>query len=141
MKWLWLCNAMVILAAPSQPQGAAMPIEVPTSPLFDVTAPQTITRSLRIGVAAPDHTLAMTIAVSTNFATPGSTVDLTVQLPQRGEVTVAVVDKAIFDLKPEEISSMRSLTSVDASVAFQSCLLYTSPSPRDKRQSRMPSSA
>ena len=25
--------------------------------------------------------------------------------------------------------------------AFQACLLYTSPSPRDKRQSRMPSSA
>ena len=25
--------------------------------------------------------------------------------------------------------------------AFQICLLYTSPSPRDKRQSRMPSSA
>ena len=24
---------------------------------------------------------------------------------------------------------------------FQTCLLYTSPSPRDKRQSRMPSSA
>ena len=24
---------------------------------------------------------------------------------------------------------------------FESCLLYTSPSPRDKRQSRMPSSA
>ena len=24
---------------------------------------------------------------------------------------------------------------------FQDCLLYTSPSPRDKRQSRMPSSA
>ena len=26
-------------------------------------------------------------------------------------------------------------------IAFLSCLLYTSPSPRDKRQSRMPSSA
>ena len=26
-------------------------------------------------------------------------------------------------------------------IAYQSCLLYTSPSPRDKRQSRMPSSA
>ena len=25
--------------------------------------------------------------------------------------------------------------------SFRSCLLYTSPSPRDKRQSRMPSSA
>ena len=31
------------------------------------------------------------------------------------------------------LSSLRGL--------FQSCLLYTSPSPRDKRQSRMPSSA
>ena len=27
------------------------------------------------------------------------------------------------------------------SIAVYSCLLYTSPSPRDKRQSRMPSSA
>ena len=27
------------------------------------------------------------------------------------------------------------------SVSFHACLLYTSPSPRDKRQSRMPSSA
>ena len=27
------------------------------------------------------------------------------------------------------------------SVGYESCLLYTSPSPRDKRQSRMPSSA
>ena len=27
------------------------------------------------------------------------------------------------------------------SVVFELCLLYTSPSPRDKRQSRMPSSA
>ena len=26
-------------------------------------------------------------------------------------------------------------------LSFQTCLLYTSPSPRDKRQSRMPSSA
>ena len=26
-------------------------------------------------------------------------------------------------------------------VSFSACLLYTSPSPRDKRQSRMPSSA
>ena len=34
------------------------------------------------------------------------------------------------------------LTDVDvASYAALACLLYTSPSPRDKRQSRMPSSA
>ena len=34
-----------------------------------------------------------------------------------------------------------SLSGILASVLFSSCLLYTSPSPRDKRQSRMPSSA
>ena len=31
--------------------------------------------------------------------------------------------------------------SVEFSLASYTCLLYTSPSPRDKRQSRMPSSA
>ena len=30
---------------------------------------------------------------------------------------------------------------IDPSGPFWDCLLYTSPSPRDKRQSRMPSSA
>ena len=33
------------------------------------------------------------------------------------------------------------LALVGASMGFKTCLLYTSPSPRDKRQSRMPSSA
>ena len=33
------------------------------------------------------------------------------------------------------------LESVEAGDLRDSCLLYTSPSPRDKRQSRMPSSA
>ena len=31
--------------------------------------------------------------------------------------------------------------SEDRSIQIKTCLLYTSPSPRDKRQSRMPSSA
>ena len=40
----------------------------------------------------------------------------------------------------------RQFTQLEELVAFgasryRSCLLYTSPSPRDKRQSRMPSSA
>ena len=30
---------------------------------------------------------------------------------------------------------------LDSTIIYNSCLLYTSPSPRDKRQSRMPSSA
>ena len=33
------------------------------------------------------------------------------------------------------------LDGVAGAVAANTCLLYTSPSPRDKRQSRMPSSA
>ena len=36
----------------------------------------------------------------------------------------------------QPLSGPRPITTV-----FQTCLLYTSPSPRDKRQSRMPSSA
>ena len=39
-------------------------------------------------------------------------------------------------IKDEERS-----TAVISGAVFMSCLLYTSPSPRDKRQSRMPSSA
>ena len=31
--------------------------------------------------------------------------------------------------------------SLDLRLGYKACLLYTSPSPRDKRQSRMPSSA
>ena len=37
-----------------------------------------------------------------------------------------------------DITSVRALFSEHT---FEACLLYTSPSPRDKRQSRMPSSA
>ena len=34
-----------------------------------------------------------------------------------------------------------SLADIRAAIVSTGCLLYTSPSPRDKRQSRMPSSA
>ena len=39
------------------------------------------------------------------------------------------------------VSGDRFLFMVDGRSGFEGCLLYTSPSPRDKRQSRMPSSA
>ena len=35
----------------------------------------------------------------------------------------------------------QSIIAADRTVEGKDCLLYTSPSPRDKRQSRMPSSA
>ena len=36
---------------------------------------------------------------------------------------------------------LSELIRENSGLKFKSCLLYTSPSPRDKRQSRMPSSA
>ena len=48
-----------------------------------------------------------------------------------------------FDSEEEKINFLfRVIQYVERQVVlFDSCLLYTSPSPRDKRQSRMPSSA
>ena len=44
-----------------------------------------------------------------------------------------------IDIAPEERE--RGITIQTAHVEYETCLLYTSPSPRDKRQARMPSSA
>ena len=47
-------------------------------------------------------------------------------------------DKSKIDAVAESIKTVKALYDQDMK---SSCLLYTSPSPRDKRQSRMPSSA
>ena len=52
------------------------------------------------------------------------------------EILSTVVSAKILDLEIEEYNL---IISKDTLLKF--CLLYTSPSPRDKRQSRMPSSA
>ena len=47
-------------------------------------------------------------------------------------------------LPPSDVAALaKALVEIEGEVNAQSltCLLYTSPSPRDKRQSRMPSSA
>ena len=40
-----------------------------------------------------------------------------------------------------KIETARELGDLSENGDYHACLLYTSPSPRDKRQSRMPSSA
>ena len=45
----------------------------------------------------------------------------------------------VDDFLDEVVTELRRLT--EENEALRTCLLYTSPSPRDKRQSRMPSSA
>ena len=48
---------------------------------------------------------------------------------------------AYFDLvEPSEVPGQAVAARLSVAL-FKGCLLYTSPSPRDKRQSRMPSSA
>ena len=43
--------------------------------------------------------------------------------------------------QPVVKSEIEKIRGVDVTPTLKTCLLYTSPSPRDKRQSRMPSSA
>ena len=57
-----------------------------------------------------------------------------------------MLDKFMEDVKQGKLLSeadLKSLCSYVQEIMLEesTCLLYTSPSPRDKRQSRMPSSA
>ena len=55
-------------------------------------------------------------------------------------ISVAVEPKTKGDM--EKLSkALTALSEEDPTFRVSTCLLYTSPSPRDKRQSRMPSSA
>ena len=48
-------------------------------------------------------------------------------------------DKVVYELEDEEVA-LQALQMAEEKVAY-TCLLYTSPSPRDRQKSRMPSSA
>ena len=53
----------------------------------------------------------------------------------------ACYPSAVLGLGATVITNRRVIKADDFFVGMYTCLLYTSPSPRDKRQSRMPSSA
>ena len=52
-------------------------------------------------------------------------------------IMVEHLSEGDINLKDKNILTFRSLQNSD----YYSCLLYTSPSPRDRQKSRMPSSA
>ena len=57
-----------------------------------------------------------------------------------------LIDEGNFILKKDEENSLYILNSAEdadslITISSNSCLLYTSPSPRDRQKSRMPSSA
>ena len=57
------------------------------------------------------------------------------------EYDLVVLDQDLPDGKGFEVQACLKGFSDAPSVLFVTCLLYTSPSPRDQRGSRMPSSA
>ena len=56
--------------------------------------------------------------------------------PEIDHVVIATPNKEIMDY-----CKQNNIESILTSSHHQSCLLYTSPSPRDRQKSRMPSSA
>ena len=64
---------------------------------------------------------------------PGLTVDLEAMAFELGRRAPGKSPMATARKEADQVEFLSGL--------FQGCLLYTSPSPRDKRQSRMPSSA
>ena len=62
-----------------------------------------------------------------------------------GKLTAKLRDAVpvCFIEEGKEIKRVKNIEIPDAIayIEYEPCLLYTSPSPRDKRQSRMPSSA
>ena len=60
--------------------------------------------------------------------------DAKVRLANQDQLKFDSIDAKIISISPDAVQS-------DSAAWYDICLLYTSPSPRDKRQSRMPSSA
>ena len=52
---------------------------------------------------------------------------------------LSITEKLVIDIKA--FNDTPVVPTGNNAIKFNTCLLYTSPSPRDKRQSRMPSSA
>ena len=48
---------------------------------------------------------------------------------------------AVCDVVPEKIDALLAKYNLAEDLSIKRCLLYTSPSPRDRTRSRMPSSA
>ena len=114
-----------------------------TTPASIVMRDGRLTLNEALGVAGGPNQLTadssqVFVVRSTEQATP-----LVFHLNAASPQAYAVAEK--FELQPKDVVFVDTASLVRwnrfISNLFPSCLLYTSPSPRDKRQSRMPSSA
>ena len=71
----------------------------------------------------------------------GSSVTVDGDLIVKGNQTILETSTLVVEDNAIELRKGINLTGADGGVQINSCLLYTSPSPRDNRVSRMPSSA
>ena len=74
------------------------------------------------------------------FVGPPSIADLKIRLERRGTETTESLLKRL-DKAAEEMAQQDAFDIVIMNDDLDTCLLYTSPSPRDRTRSRMPSSA
>ena len=80
-------------------------------------------------------------AASINLTTPIFTADKAFAADSYRDMCTKFVHKAVGKGKDASLEKPAKDLGNIISKLEQGCLLYTSPSPRDKRQSRMPSSA
>ena len=57
------------------------------------------------------------------------------------ELVMALEDEYNIEIPSEELTDLNTVGDVIEYMKSKGCLLYTSPSPRDRTRSRMPSSA
>ena len=95
--------------------------------------------TVKVGIDTDDNQIANTqtisgagnLSLTSNLSTPGS---------RLAKVGISVAQSDTIGSN-QTVSGSGDLNLTSANIELVTCLLYTSPSPRDKRQSRMPSSA
>ena len=108
-------------------------------PMADCTATDATTPAA--ASTDPSSTVAFTCYSSFRFPKPEGdfNYDATYYLPRRDEI--AIKDDGTFEITQGRQDNLAASENPNKLILYRVCLLYTSPSPRDQRGSRMPSSA
>jgi Bacterial Alpha-2-macroglobulin MG10 domain/Alpha-2-macroglobulin family len=117
------CALVVIVVVPHQADLASLPVELPTSPLFDGSMPHTVSKTFHIEVANEAHELDVALTVDTPTAAPGTSIEATVHLAVPGKpdqgisgtVAIYAVERAWLSLAPSVLPNPKSAFSSSAS--------------------------
>eukprot|EP00753_Platysulcus_tardus_P014165 PLAT4159.1.p1 GENE.PLAT4159.1~~PLAT4159.1.p1 ORF type:complete len:2166 (-),score=949.07 PLAT4159.1:54-6551(-) len=102
------CTVTAVVAAPRA--SWQQPVAVPSSPLFDSTAPISFMRRLRVRVNKQARPLDASASLASSTVLPGASVDLTIQLPHSAaagaDIAVVVTDAALLALRPAPLPQL-----------------------------------